>query len=251
MEEIVLKQIEFAPRYYVDEQGNVYSKCSGNLRKLKPYFNKGYAYVSLCYDGKVHKHSVHRLVALCFLEQVQGKPNINHKNADRSDNRVSNLEWVTQKENVDHALAAGLWWFTGEDAPWSTNTEIEIRRACKLLEKGQMAYRQIEKETGVDIVTLSNLTRGKCWRDVAKDYDLKPKYNTRLSEKEVIEICHLLNANVPYEEISKRYRGYPIPYLKDMRTCNRHKRLTRQYIQQRPTISPSGVDSSESKWEDS
>ena len=81
------------PNYSVDTDGNVYSLKLG-LQMQKIISHKGYECVKLCKDGKHKKFSVHRLVAMAFI--INPKPNewnqVNHKNENKSDNRVCNLE---------------------------------------------------------------------------------------------------------------------------------------------------------------
>lgn len=63
----------------------------------------GYLAVFLRKDGVRKRFYVHRLVALSFCEMIEGKSDVNHKNYDRRDNRASNLEFVTTKENVNYS----------------------------------------------------------------------------------------------------------------------------------------------------
>lgn len=58
-------------------------------------------------NSKTKRFSIHRIVGNAFVENPQGKPQINHINSDRSDNRASNLEWVTNSENQKHAYKNG------------------------------------------------------------------------------------------------------------------------------------------------
>ncbi|WPH68848.1 HNH endonuclease [Enterococcus phage EF-M80] len=62
----------------------------------------GYLQVMLCKNNKCKKFTVHRLVANAFIPNPENKPQVNHIDEDKTNNMVSNLEWVTAKENVNH-----------------------------------------------------------------------------------------------------------------------------------------------------
>lgn len=85
---------------------------NGKTRKTagfekKPVEVGGYLYFCLSKNGQSRRFAAHRLVAMAFLENPDNKPEINHKDCNRKNNRADNLEWVTRQENVNHAVVNG------------------------------------------------------------------------------------------------------------------------------------------------
>lgn len=93
--------------YKISACGEVYSNRYGFLKPLLVK-NTGYFQVSLNKRGIRKRVSIHRLVAIEFIHNLGNKPNINHKDGNKINNRVENLEWCTQKENIAHSIATGL-----------------------------------------------------------------------------------------------------------------------------------------------
>lgn len=95
----IWKDIKGYPQYQISNMGRIWS-CRQN-RYMKPYKNnKGYQMIKLiAVNGKRKAELVHRLVALNFIDNPEHKPEVNHINHIRDDNRLENLEWVTHSEN--------------------------------------------------------------------------------------------------------------------------------------------------------
>ena len=90
--------------YKVNNRGEVLSVRSKRI--LKAGKNKqGYMCVALAKDGKSKTHKVHRLVATAFISNPNNYPYINHKDEDKTNNNVENLEWCTHKYNINYGTA--------------------------------------------------------------------------------------------------------------------------------------------------
>ena len=96
----VWKHLANYENYEVSSFGQVRNKNTGRI--LKPSCNGGYMSVGLSNVGKTKSHSVHRLVALTFLDNPENKPQVNHKDKNRSNNNINNLEWCSALENNIH-----------------------------------------------------------------------------------------------------------------------------------------------------
>lgn len=99
----------FSGAYQVSDMGNVRSMDylhTGRIQNLAPAkSSNGYLSVMLFRDGRHKRCSVHTLVAEAFIEGKSDGMEVNHKNGDKMDNRVLNLEWCTKSENVQHAVS--------------------------------------------------------------------------------------------------------------------------------------------------
>jgi WD40 repeat protein len=92
--------------YSVSIEGKVRNDRRNSL--LNQHEQQGYMHVSLSCFEKTKRLKVHRLVAIAFIPNPENKPYVNHKNGNKSDNTVENLEWVTASENTIHAWDTGL-----------------------------------------------------------------------------------------------------------------------------------------------
>lgn len=164
----MLKEIKGFPNYFVSDNGNVYSKNynhTGEIKKLKPQkLKNGYVKVGLFKNKKQIHRFVHRLVAEAFISNPDNLPVVNHKNANPSDNRVENLEWCTQRENVLYSyriLNRGH--FFGKDNPKS-KIVLQIENGKIIAEF--YGIREAQRKTGIERRSIS----GCC--------NHHPKFNT-------------------------------------------------------------------------
>ena len=93
--------------YLVYRDGRLYSLRFKKFLSPKKNWD-GYRRIQIWKGNKCHFISIHRVVAETFIPNPENKPFINHINGKKDDNRVENLEWCTQKENIQHAFRTGL-----------------------------------------------------------------------------------------------------------------------------------------------
>ena len=148
--------------YQISNLGRVKSFYSGDVRIIKPAKRSDeYLSVGLYKDRYSVTHYVHVLVAGAFLPNPEGKPQINHIDGDKTNNRVENLKWVTGSENMNHAYKIGLANATkGIKHPKAKLTPDNVRYIRKHYVKGS-------KEFGSEALARKFNVTGSVIRDVA------------------------------------------------------------------------------------
>lgn len=133
MEEEIWKDIiGYENKYKISNFGRVLSLNYNNTKKPKVLKQRnapnGRPYINLSKNGRYSSKMVHRLVLTAFLENPENKSQINHKDGDIENNKLSNLEWCTASENMQHAVKNGLIPL-GEDA---ANAKLSNEEVTKL-----------------------------------------------------------------------------------------------------------------------
>ncbi len=167
-----MKAIPFATNYRVDIEGNVYARKG----KMTPIVTRqGYLRLKLhCDDGSYKAFLVHRLVALTYLENPEGKSEVNHINGVKSDNRLTNLEWNTRTENQKHSHRIGLRSNHGEGNPRSILTSEQVIEIYHRLFKGERAC-DIKPDYGVSQSIIEGIRSKHCWKELLRGYPDIPK----------------------------------------------------------------------------
>lgn len=160
MKNLPKEPVEVYPNYFVYKDGTL----TRGLKQVKFHLNAyGYKTTKINIDGIYRTHFSHRLIAIAFIPNPENKPQINHINGIKTDNRIENLEWCTSKENVDHAITTGL--FT----PRAKTTVILICDNC-----GKDAYK---KKWHINYRTKKSCSLAFCNALCHKEYKLKKSQN--------------------------------------------------------------------------
>lgn len=149
--------------YKINDKGSIINCKTKQI--LSPIYQKrsGYYHITLCKDGIPKIFRLHRLVALHFLEKPKKKRKyINHKNGNKLDNSIENLEWCTAGENLKHAYSSGIMKKrTGEDSPVSKLKWEDVNNIRKELENN--IQKNIAKKYNVHQSLISNIKNNKIW----------------------------------------------------------------------------------------
>jgi hypothetical protein len=150
------------PAYETSSDGRI--RHEDRRRQLKAHCNHGgYPMVSLYRDGKGTTTAVHRIVAMTFLGERPTGYTINHKDGNKLNNSVENLEFVTLKENREHAIRLGLWGF-GERNGNSKLTKDQVIRIRELY--GTMPHYKLARLFGIQKSTTMAIGKRKIWKHI-------------------------------------------------------------------------------------
>ena len=151
--------------YQISNFGRTKSFFRGKAKILKPFVDKnGYLNVTL---GRGNKNKVHRLVAQAFIPNPDAKPQINHRDGNKMNNHVDNLEWNTSTENNRHAVQIGLM-KSGEDCLDAklTNEQVAWCRRVHISGDREFGTNALARKLGVSRSAIYLLLKGKTYKNV-------------------------------------------------------------------------------------
>lgn len=213
------KVIEEFPDYTASIDGRIWSKKS--KKYMKTFIShSGYRIATLYKTGiGMKKVSLHRLLAKVFIPNPENKIWINHKDGNKLNNSLENLEWCTPSENNKHAYDSGLNIAKKGEAHYSSKlTNRQREEILKLY--GVESQKQISKQYGVSTTTIHELFKSK---------NNKLHYLCRFTEEQIIsmrdlkgifsqsEIARRFNVNRSF--ISQLFSGKTYKNIKEANVC--------------------------------
>ena len=165
----IWRKIKGREDYEVSNHGQVRSLKYGVRRILvtNKRLAKGYPSVSLCENGEIKECRVHRLVAEAFIPKIDDKPDVNHKDGDRTNNYIGNLEWINKKENYKHAVQRLGKDNKGEKNSQAKLNEKQVRVIRHILNiPNHLPQWKIAEIFKITQTTVSEIATGKIWKHI-------------------------------------------------------------------------------------
>ena len=213
--EEVWKDIKIAG-YQVSSLGRLRNKNKYIL--AQSYTERGYLKISLFYNGSLHTHKVHRLVAAAFIENPNGLLTINHKDCNKANNVYTNLEWMSSKDNYDHGVNNGLMRH-GESHPDAVLTDNDVHQIIGLIKEG-LSDIEISKLYGVVHSCIYKIRVGLSWKHIERPVFNKTGHKKKLKAEGIPVIRKMFLDGVINADIAKIYNvdGGTISQIKQGRT---------------------------------
>lgn len=169
MKEIWKEAKGYEGLYLVSNLGRV-KDLKGNI---KPTYvqNKGYHCLSLYKDSKTYHPTVHRLVAEAFIDNPNNYLQVNHKDGDKSNNCVDNLEWCNQRSNYDHGMK-NFYYSHNEDHYFAKLTNEQVRCIPRLYKLGFIRA-TVARILGINNSSLKTIETGISYRELGLNFNFK------------------------------------------------------------------------------
>lgn len=188
---IEVKIIPQYPSYASSACGRIFRIDTGKERVLNLRGREGalYYYVNLSNDGVARKINSHVLTAMAWIPNSNPELYVcvNHKDGNKLNNHISNLEWVTHGQNSRHAVDTGLI-KKGNGLYNSELSDEQVHEICKLLIEG-FRPKDICVKYGVSVDIIRKIRGGDCYFHVRCLYEIPVKYRENFSEATVKWIC--------------------------------------------------------------
>ena len=156
-----VKDIEGFKGYKISNTGVVFG-LKGNIKKQYTT-DRGYQVVALFSNGKNNTKRVHRLVLETFKCPCPKGKECNHKNGNKQDNRIENLEWITHAENLSHCFKIGTRSHKGENHNRTKLTNPQVFYMKQAIKKELLSLRNIAKVFNASYGCVKSIKYEKAW----------------------------------------------------------------------------------------
>lgn len=189
--------------YMISNYGRVYNRFTNSILALQ-VGTDGYFTVGLSGTFGAKPFRINRLVMMGFTPiQDPWNYDVNHKDGNPKNNCLYNLEWATRSQNIQHAYNIGLM-KKGEDGPNAKITNETARKVCILLEQG-LKFNDIVEIVGNNVTygIVQNISIGRDWKDISKDYNIqKRKIQRMFKDNEIESLCMYFETHIKPELIT-------------------------------------------------
>ena len=237
MDKYEFKPSKQYPPFAANALGEVKNLKTGNILKGCTASN-GYRVIGKKIGKRSTNLLVHRIVADALIPNPQNLPVVNHKDGNKLNNNIDNLEWCTQSHNMKHAAENGMLntenRLRGEDCNLTVYTEDKIREVCADLETG-MKNIDVSSKHNIPSSYIKSIKNGYSWAHISKDYNIKLRdvCTDRLPDGCVKMVCELLllkeqtinilrNVNKIYPQLKKHH-------IHDIRKGKTYKHISKLY----------------------
>lgn len=208
-------------RYAVSSDGKVFDFKYNRI--LNGHLNTGYMRVTLMQtNNKQKSYYIHVLVATMFIEDLHLTHYVNHIDGDKLKNDVSNLEWVTHRENMHHAMTTGL-------LNRKPLYEEDVIKICELRQEG-VTSREISSILNISQKTVEGVTNKYNWKDISSRYNFPDKSKRTFLSKDLVRaICEMFVKDYTIKEVSD-ILSIPYPTIASIRQKVSHKEISDNYF---------------------
>lgn len=156
------KIIEHFNNYSVSQIGQIKNNKTGKI--LSPSISpNGYLKVILRKNNISYTRSIHRLVAEAFVSNSENKETVNHIDGNKLNNTYSNLEWLSYRKNMEHAITTGLRKDLGEGSKNAKLTTHQVVEILNLAKEDKLKNKEIAKQFNISSAYVSQIIKNKRW----------------------------------------------------------------------------------------
>lgn len=227
-----VKQSRLWPNYGTTQSGIIYRLSTKKQMRQNPHGRSGYLAFRACHNNKPKNVFVHKIIADCWIPNTDYEffTQVNHKDGNKLNNSIDNLEWVSASQNQQHAIKTGLKKST-EDLYNSSLTNDEVHRVCQMIEDG---WRSVDIanmfEVSKDII--NKIKSGSTYFSIRVLYNINHEYKQEFSEATVRWCCEMINKGLSDNQISKKSTNKLLKVIsvKHIRYKIRYKTISDEYF---------------------